>query len=711
MDYLTRLKATSFLCGVLGIAAAFLPRGAQAIPLDPNSFSSAGLLNVTSGTLLFDTTAGTLTHNGDVLSGSSIAAQSGGPNIRVFNFDDILIGPDVTLRAIGIRPLALLSKGDARISTEIDISGGDGENGRSRNGNRGGNGFRNSGGQGGFGFGAGAGGAGGLGVLGGVDGLAGRAGGAGGAGGDGGAGRNVGGTAAQDGRTGAIGGTDGAGSSTAAGAGGRAGEVVRISDPFFGDELIVEPGRPGRNASGFRGREGIDGVAGAALGSGANFVLNGGNNGTRATGGGGGSGGGGGGGGASISVFQPGGGAGGTGSGDSNSDSSAPGGNGGSGGAGFAGGLGASGNGGAIYLHAGGDLSIKAPTISVQGGTAGVAGSAGVFKIDNGLKIDVDGTNAGQFDQLSYTGTSDFAGGFNFEIGDENLVRIDGTGFVPNFTISSFFDDNRDGATSVSQFANVEFQAETASRRFDVTLNSDGTFRFDEIINLFLNGTKLVRDDVIADRTLIGGQTLSGDGAHSGRILGFGGSSIEATTGNITIGTSSSIEGLRTSGVLDANDNRITIQSSGDAAFLAGIARIDGGAIEAANGIQLSGSSAQILGHGDVNAAIAAGAGTRITAQGGDLRLGDAGSAAGFNIDGELRTNGNEVTLRSNNRAGLGTLTTLGGTGFAPGTLSSTDGIELAAGRLLTGFGTVNGAFVNSGSVQATGSGIAFAGT
>lgn len=103
------------------LSAAFLPiallSGASicgADPLDPNNYSSLGTLNVSSGTLTFDTD--TLTVSG-AFSGSGVLQSQGAglPDIAVFTFSNINVPIGVTLNLNGTRPIAILSQGDVTI--------------------------------------------------------------------------------------------------------------------------------------------------------------------------------------------------------------------------------------------------------------------------------------------------------------------------------------------------------------------------------------------------------------------------------------------------------------------------------------------------------------------------------------------------------------------------------------------------------------------
>jgi autotransporter family porin len=86
----------------------------NADPLDPNNYASLGTLNVSSGTLTFDTDA--LTVSG-AFSGSGVLQSQGVglPDIAVFTFSNINVPIGVTLNLNGSRPIAILSQGDVTI--------------------------------------------------------------------------------------------------------------------------------------------------------------------------------------------------------------------------------------------------------------------------------------------------------------------------------------------------------------------------------------------------------------------------------------------------------------------------------------------------------------------------------------------------------------------------------------------------------------------
>jgi hypothetical protein len=109
-------------------------------------------------------------------------------------------------------------------------------------------------------------------------------------------------------------------------------------------------------------------------------------------------------------------------------------------------------------------------------------------------------------------------------------------------------------------------------------------------------------------------------------------------------------------------------------------------------GLNITGAGS---GFGSVKARIAGPSGSSFTASGGALTLGDAGAADGFtSFSGSLVAGSNQVNLLSSGISNLGAATTLAG-----GTLASINGIQLNSTNTLTGYGTVQGKFVNQGAI------------
>ena len=116
------------------VAAFALPLALSApafgIPLDPMSYGSLGILDVSSGTVAINTggVLPTLTIGSTTFKGVLQSQGTGLPDIAVFTFDRIRITGSAVISGQGNLPLALLSRSDATINSVIDISGGAGTN-------------------------------------------------------------------------------------------------------------------------------------------------------------------------------------------------------------------------------------------------------------------------------------------------------------------------------------------------------------------------------------------------------------------------------------------------------------------------------------------------------------------------------------------------------------------------------------------------------
>ena len=91
--------------------------------LDPGDFTSLGSLNLSSGTIQFDTDALTVDGFDD---GVVALSESGLTEIAVFTFDSITLEGTVDVVISGSRPIALLSQGDITVDAQLDSGGAGG---------------------------------------------------------------------------------------------------------------------------------------------------------------------------------------------------------------------------------------------------------------------------------------------------------------------------------------------------------------------------------------------------------------------------------------------------------------------------------------------------------------------------------------------------------------------------------------------------------
>jgi formylglycine-generating enzyme required for sulfatase activity len=269
-------------------------------------------------------------------------------------------------------------------------------------------------------------------------------------------------------------------------------------------------------------------------------------------------------------------------------------------------------------------------------------------------------------------------GGNIYEFNEERMQYSDG----------AWYRSLRGGAlyTPADELLSSRRAASTATWYEDVNFG----FRIAMVYELGfrLNGAPVGYSELLELITplLASGDTLSGRGVYDGVITGAAASAIIADSGDMTLGDSASFAGFSTEGAIDTRGNTLTLQSAGFAAL--GIqTTLGGGTLTAPNGVAL-GTADNLVGSGTVDAKIAAGFGSTISAT-GDLALGDVGSYDGFFSDGTLLTGAHTVTINDKNTAVLGSLTQLGDE-VDDGTLSAANGLTVEFGKNIVGRGTVN---------------------
>jgi hypothetical protein len=124
-----------------------------------------------------------------------------------------------------------------------------------------------------------------------------------------------------------------------------------------------------------------------------------------------------------------------------------------------------------------------------------------------------------------------------------------------------------------------------------------------------------------------------------------------------------------------------------------GVMQLDAGTLALTGGTYTGpavtvGASAVLTGTGSVNARVNGTVGSTIAAE-GSFAVGDPANAAGFSTAGDVVTGAHTLRLRDANAAVLGALTQVG-EGASAGTLAAQNGLVLATGASLTGFGTID---------------------
>jgi hypothetical protein len=163
------------------------------------------------------------------------------------------------------------------------------------------------------------------------------------------------------------------------------------------------------------------------------------------------------------------------------------------------------------------------------------------------------------------------------------------------------------------------------------------------------------------------------------------------------------MDGFTVEGALNIGNESLDLGGLNGPINLGPMTTLTGGTLTSPAGVSLT-PGQTLRGEGTLIGPINALAGSLIEAT-GPLTLGDPDSPTGFSTQGELRTGGNSVTLKSASPVSLGTLTTLGAESAA-GTLIAPSGLLLGATSVVSGFGTVDTpldsakALINNGAIQ-----------
>jgi hypothetical protein len=379
-------------------------------------------------------------------------------------------------------------------------------------------------------------------------------------------------------------------------------------------------------------------------------------------------------------------------------------------------------NGGTMQMYGGFRMCLaQAGTFNFNGGVIQVTSAGDPFNsgitynvLSGGLTINTNGNNLNIAESMSGYGGLTFIGG-----GMINLTGSMGTqGYTtigPGTTLginTSVLQSNtvNNGVLSFSQsyagifYGNISGSGNVTIGGTGLELAGNNTYTG----NTYLTSGSLQVDNAMSNAPgqiqLNPNTCLIANASIPRSITGDLNSTIYANKGTVTLGDSTSYSGFNHSGTLLVGSNNVTLNSAAFANL--GInTTLSGGTINAPNGISL-GTGCAFTGSGTVNGKVAAGYGSTIAAT-GNLTLGDTGSYAGFESNGELYVGSNTITLNSNNAAGNKNAVVLGSlTSVASGTLNAPNGILLQNGDNLiaTSGGVVTGGsnsqFLNRGNVQ-----------
>ena len=240
------------------------------------------------------------------------------------------------------------------------------------------------------------------------------------------------------------------------------------------------------------------------------------------------------------------------------------------------------------------------------------------------------------------------------------------------------------------------YSAGTADLGVETTL-AGGLLRSDQALRLGSGDTLRGWGSVYADVTLNNGVLDAEEGGWIsvvGTVSGYGVlvGAVEVDPVNLLIDSPTGTVAL--DGELHVGGREAEVFSVGPAR-LGPLTTLDGGAIEARNGLVLP-AGAMLTGAGWVDANFHGEEGSAVIAT-GDLDIGDAFSPQGFRTDGVLEVGAGTVMLNSFGPVRLGSLTVLGG-----GTLAALNCIEMPSGAQLRGAGTVAGSLaIENALIQA----------
>ena len=224
--------------------------------------------------------------------------------------------------------------------------------------------------------------------------------------------------------------------------------------------------------------------------------------------------------------------------------------------------------------------------------------------------------------------------------------------------------------------------ASISSFTIDNALNQQNPFSDDGIfVSLeFRPSLDLTGQTLTGDLLLENGETLSGRGTVAGQIRGPGNSTIAPQTSGLTIGDGNDPFAIDFSGNVNVGSSTLVLRDATEAVLRNGTVTINGGTLSAGR-ILFLGSN--VNASGTIDAGVSGNGTIKAT---GDLTIGDATDSSGYAFGGTLTVGDATVALLDQNRAALGTSTTLAG-----GLLRSATGYTLSAGRNIFGFGIIVG--------------------
>jgi autotransporter-associated beta strand protein len=276
-----------------------------------------------------------------------------------------------------------------------------------------------------------------------------------------------------------------------------------------------------------------------------------------------------------------------------------------------------------------------------------IAGNLNVFKNTSGV--------------LTMNGNSPYSGGTTLFGGGLAIGSDTAIGSGPLFIFTS---------TQTLEAIGSRTLANPLQIGAGVTFQGGGDFNFTDTTPKTLSGTIL--HNSTGNTTIAGQYAVQSSGV------------LTVAAGSLTLGDASIVNGFTSAGPVTVSGGTLTLKSLN---FInLPTVTLAGGTLNVPNGYAIP-LGAVLQGTGGVTGRVATANGSTIIAS-GNLTLGDSAHPAGVNLDGELYTNNNTVTLQDSNQAVLGSITDIG-TATLDGALVATNGAVLNFGRNLVGRGQV----------------------
>ena len=320
--------------------------------------------------------------------------------------------------------------------------------------------------------------------------------------------------------------------------------------------------------------------------------------------------------------------------------------------------------------------SYTGGTIVTGTATGDTSTLLGDFSSTSSGQIEFNQNSSGTFSNnlsgnigLVKQGTAVLSVGGNSTNTGSNTLNVGGLNFLTDSAVGT-------GAL-LTQGTNVTLEA-TGNRTLSNLLIFGSSASFVGSGNLTFTDTSNKMQNFTVTHSSTGTTTIDGKYALTAN------GSIVVNSGSLVLGDAAAVGGFVGNGPIVLNGGTLTVRSL-NFTTLSDVT-LAGGTLNAPNGYAIP-LGAALQGNGGVTGRVASANGSTVIAT-GNLNLGDSASPAGVNLDGELYTNNNTVTLQDSNQAVLGSITDLG-TATLDGTLVASNGAVLNFGRNIIGRGQI----------------------